>query len=83
MNKRKTKLNGINVKNAKPCTMCGSIMGCYNTALISNENQARTHYLMACTACGFGPAQAFTTELEALQHWNQCVQGEHSSAELV
>ena len=59
-----------------PCPLCRSAVSCYNTAVISGENQSRSHYLVACTGCGYGPAQAFFTKVEATQHWNKFVKKE-------
>ncbi|MCW5590264.1 MAG: hypothetical protein KIT27_11460 [Legionellales bacterium] len=54
----------------QPCPLCQSMVSCYNTAIISGESQSRSHYLIACTTCGYGPAQAFSTQQEASSHWN-------------
>ncbi len=77
------KLNGFNFNKAMACVLCTSPMGCYNTAVISGEHKARTHYLVACTACGYGPAQAFATETEAVAHWHQYASIQHSPVELI
>ena len=58
-------------EQATPCILCGSTMVCYNTAVISGETGGRSHYLMACNACGYGPAQAFPSTGQAIRHWNQ------------
>lgn len=71
-------MSKLNLTQTKPiedvtlkiCPLCDSSVSCYNTAVISGENQCRTHYLLACTACGYGPAQAFSTRHEAVSHWN-------------
>lgn len=68
-----SKLKGVNQDTIKPCSLCRSPMSCYDTSIISGESHARAHYLVACSVCGYGPAQAYTTVTEAINHWNESV----------
>lgn len=61
-----------------PCLICKAPMHCHNTALISNEHRTRTYFLISCSHCGYGPAQAFQSQAEAIHHWNRFVKENHN-----
>ncbi len=66
------------MNDIQPCPVCQSSMKCYNTADISGEAEARSHYLLACVGCGDGPTQAFPTFVEAINHWNIAANGSYA-----
>lgn len=56
--------------DAKPCPKCNSIMATRRARAFSEYGGQDIYYFLDCTSCGYGPTIAFSSESDAITHWN-------------